>query len=206
MEVKTNGLKALYEAERTRLLALPGDVPEGVYGAPVFGEGAQNPVFMLVGEAPGAEEAKQSRPFVGKAGRQLDDLLALAGIAREDIFITNAVKYRPVTITKTGMRNRTPARSEVNLALPLLREELLLLRPRIVATLGNTPLYAFHMLAGKKPPPIGELHGQAIETAVDGFSFTLFPLYHPASVIYNRALLPVCEADTRLLGDLVNNR
>lgn len=205
---KREALAALYEAERARLLALESD-PEratGLYQSPVMGEGSASPALMLIGEAPGAEEAKLGRPFVGKAGRQLDELLALSKIGREGIYITNAVKYRPVTHTKTGMKNRTPGRAEVKQCLPVLREEIALLKPMVIATLGNTPLYALRLLCALEAGTVGDMHGKAYALEADGHAFYLFPLYHPASVIYNRQLLPVLKADLIALGQAVNNR
>lgn len=194
-------LSALYQAERARILALPGAA--GVYDAPVFGEGNPAPALLLIGEAPGAEEVKLGRPFVGKAGRQLDALLAQMGLPREALYVTNAVKYRPVSPSARGQRNRTPSLEEVRAGLPLLREELLLLRPRIIATLGNVPLAAMRLLAGQGKATVGACHGAAMEIALEGFETRLYPMYHPASCIYNRALLPVLEADAARLGSLL---
>ncbi|MDL2217055.1 uracil-DNA glycosylase [Christensenellaceae bacterium OttesenSCG-928-M15] len=199
-------LNDLYAQERERLKVLVGGAHAGMFEQPVFGEGATHPRLLLVGEAPGAEEAASGKPFIGKAGKHLDELLRLSGIDRKDVFITNAVKYRPVTYTKRGMKNRTPTKKEVDKAIDLLKSEILYIRPELIATLGNTPVYALYALSGKKCPTIGEVHGQALPMKIEAFSFTLFPLYHPASTIYNRLLLPVCEADLKRLGELVNNR
>ncbi len=202
-------LSGLYELERVRLRALAGiDGPCGAYDAPVFGQGPEKPFLMLIGEAPGGEETKQLRPFVGKAGRQLDELLTLAGIPREEVFITNVVKYRPMVIGERTVRNRTPVREEIDASLPLLREELGILQPRCVATLGNVPLSAVLSLCGLSRRVIGEVHGQSLRIALQDWETALFPLYHPASAIYNRTLLPVCREDAERLGEFyaVNKR
>ncbi len=202
-------LKELYASERARLLALcDTDAPAGMYASPVFGEGPEAPFLVLVGEAPGAEETRLSHPFVGKAGRQLDELLSVAGIPRDEVYITNAVKYRPVTVSARSVRNRTPAREEILSSLPLLRKELLLLRPRCIATLGNVPLFAVLSLFGQQKKVVGDVHGSALDVSMEEWDTMLFPLYHPASTIYNRALLPVCLADATALGELcaVNKR
>ncbi|MDL2257787.1 uracil-DNA glycosylase [Eubacteriales bacterium OttesenSCG-928-K08] len=206
MEDKAQQLQNLYEKERKRLLTK--EEPAGMYDLPVFGEGSLSPFLVLIGEAPGAQEAQTGHPFVGKAGRQLDELLNLAGIAREDVYITNAVKYRPVTITRSGKKNRTPGKAEVSEGLPLLEKEIAILKPTCVVTLGNTPLGALLTLANEKKHTIGELHGQALQINLQGQQTVLFPLYHPASTIYNRELLPTCEEDIRALGRLfaVNKR
>jgi DNA polymerase len=158
---------------------------------------------MLIGEAPGREEAQTGMPFVGKAGRQLDEMLELAGIDRRNVFVTNAVKFRPVNIKSRGMSNRTPQRSEVLASLPLLRAEIAFFAPRFIATLGNTPLYAISALGGSKPPVVGNVHGQAQTIAIDAMRYALFPLYHPASGIYNRDLIQIMKEDLMRLGALV---
>jgi uracil-DNA glycosylase family 4 len=102
----------------------------------VPGEGSPTADVMIVGEAPGASEDKQGRPFVGRAGRFLDDLLAQAGMAREDVYITNVVKARPPG-------NRDPRASEVEHHLPWLEQQLALVRPRVVIPLGRHALAHF---------------------------------------------------------------
>jgi DNA polymerase len=167
---------------------------------PVFGEGCCTANVLLIGEAPGAEEAKLGRPFSGRAGRQLDALFASFGVARENAYITNVVKYRPVVRSERSVRNRTPKPAEVESALPLLRREIELLRPRVVLTLGNTPLKAVFRLCGETPGTIGILHGTRIPLRMGGVSFVLIPLYHPASGIYNRSLIEVMERDASFVG------
>lgn len=195
-------LREANDAERTRLGHMPHDAPGGIYDRPVFGEGPTQPWLMLIGEAPGAQEVKEGHPFVGAAGRQLSELLEQADIDRRDVYITNVVKYRPVTVTERSMRNRTPGAPEIAKALPLLLLELELLRPACVATLGNVPLNATLALCGEGRRTIGDAHGSPLPMRLGGHAFQLFPLYHPASVIYNRALKPVCEQDARALGSL----
>jgi DNA polymerase len=185
---------ALYEIERARLSALKG---EGDYMHPVFGEGTPGARLVLIGEAPGAQEAAAGRPFVGKAGKQLDALLDCVGLKRGDIFITNAVKFRPTK--HEGRSNRTPTGGEMREGLALLRDELELIAPRIVATLGNVPLQSVSKLAGLEKITIGQAHGRKIECG----KFVLFPLYHPASVIYNRTLEALLEADITALANVL---
>jgi len=195
--VKTE-LAALYEAEKRRIAAICDD--KGDYLNPVFGEGPDTPLVMLIGEAPGKEEAKSSRPFVGKAGKQLDALLEKAKIDRAKVYVTNSVKYRPINKKERSVSNRTPSTAEVKAGLALLREEIRLLSPAVIVTLGNTPLKALGMLGDKKLPAIGELHGKPTPISIDGKSIMLIPQYHPASVIYNRALESVMEQDLVSLG------
>ena len=99
------GLVELYEKERLRIAETADG--RGDYSHPVFGEGPVNPLVMLIGEAPGGDEAKQGRPFVGKAGKQLDALLSGAGIDRSRVYITNTVKFRPVNVKPKSVSNRT---------------------------------------------------------------------------------------------------
>ena len=159
----------------------------------VFGEGGTDARVALIGEAPGEQESLQGRPFVGKAGKNLDEFLALSGICRESVYITNTVKFRPVKRSAAGNTvNRTPSQEEIKLSLPFLRRELALIDPEVIVTLGNVPLRA---LMGRGAV-IGEVHGTWLEWE----GRRLYPLYHPASVIYNRSLRAVYEQDVVRLG------
>ena len=159
----------------------------------VFGEGPLRARIALIGEAPGEQESLQGRPFVGKAGKNLDEFLALSGMNRAEMYITNTVKYRPVKRSAAGNTvNRAPTQEEISLGLPFLRRELALVDPEVVVTLGNVPLRA---LLGRQAT-IGALHGQW--QIWEGRR--LYPLYHPASIIYNRALKGVYEEDVVRLG------
>ncbi len=233
-----SALAALYAAERARLYAhAPLDTPAGEYAAPCFGEGPAHAPLLLLGEAPGAEETRLSRPFVGKAGRQLDALLEIAGLSRAALFLTNTVKYRPVTRTARGAHNRTPGRGEIRAALPLLRAELLAVAPRVIVTLGNTPLSAVLALEAETgettsaketvsgtdtvkatvsgtdtvketvsgtdtvKATVSVVHGKPLPLQIGALSVTLFPLYHPASGIYNPKLVAVMERDAAALRE-----
>ena len=98
--------------------------------SPVSGEGSHEAQVMFLGEAPGAEEDEQSRPFVGKAGKILDKAIDFAGLTREDVYITNLVKCRPET-------NRTPEKNEILICAPWFIEELFVIKPKILVTLGK---------------------------------------------------------------------
>lgn len=198
-------LDVWYKAEAKKLLWLPlkgkADLEH-----PVFGVGnASNPSIMFIGEAPGKDEAASGVPFVGKAGKQLDEMLALARIDRSDVFVTNAVKYRPYREKNGRLSNRTPSPDEIMEGLELLGKEISLVSPTVIATLGNTPLSAVTMLARGfiKQSTVGEAHGKPFSVFIDGKQRTVFPLYHPAACIYNRELKPVLEADLISLGDHV---
>ena len=174
---------------------LAGVMP-GRENALVFGEGPLHPKLMLIGEAPGEQETLMGRPFVGKAGNNLDRFLELAGMRREEIYISNAVKIRPTKTGKTGrISNRPPTKEEIALFRPWLLREIDLVAPQVIATLGNVPLFA---VTGDRRLTIGEAHGRVMEAGETGRR--LFALYHPASLIYNRALEPVYEQDVRALA------
>jgi len=197
-------LEEAYTQERARLFTLAvKDEPQGEYRKPVFGEGGRESKLLLIGEAPGAEETKLGHPFVGKAGKQLDALFCRFGVMRADAFITNVVKYRPVVRSEKSTRNRTPQPAEVKASLPLLCTEILHIAPRLILTLGNTPLKAVFALSGNKPPVIGSAHGTILPIEIDGVSFSLIPLYHPASGIYNHSLVEVMERDAAFVGEVV---
>ena len=148
------------------------------------GEGPDDAELMVVGEAPGRFEDEQGRPFVGRAGQLLDELLAEAGLTRGDVFITNVVKARPPG-------NRDPTKAEVAHWMPVLEAQLALVAPRLIVPLGRHALKHFAPSA-----KIGEVHG----TLLDG---RLFPLYHPAAAMYNQTLKSTLFADARALGVLL---
>jgi DNA polymerase len=149
----------------------------------VPGEGNASAAFMLVGEAPGATEDALGRPFVGRAGKLLDEALAEAGLARGDVWITNVVKARPPG-------NRDPKPAEVAHWLPVLERELALIAPRVVVPLGRHALA--HFAPGAK---ISQVHG----TVLPWRDRRLYPLYHPAAALRGRALRETFLADARRL-------
>ena len=182
------------ERERAALEKLIAEVCEGEKRVLVHGEGDPGARVMLIGEAPGEQETLLRRPFVGRAGKNLDEFLSLAGIERAQLYVTNTVKYRPTKLSAAGNPvNRPPTREEISLFLPWLRREIALVRPQVVVTLGNVPLKA--LMGGRAA--IGSLHG-AFAACGDHL---LYPMYHPASLIYNRALRPIYETDVRKLAD-----
>ena len=164
----------------------------------VFGEGPARARLMLVGEAPGEQEALQGRPFVGKAGRLLDAFIEGTGLTRGEMYVTNVVKFRPSRISLAGrVVNRTPTREEIAAFLPFLRKEIAQVDPACVVTLGNVPLRA---LLGEKMT-IGQAHGQLQQRE----NRLYFPMYHPASMIYNPGLKAVFAQDMEKLGQLIKN-
>ena len=147
---------------------------------------------MLIGEAPGEQETLKRRPFVGKAGKNLDEFLEIAGLDRSDLYVSNAVKFRPTKISAAGrIVNRPPTREEIRLFLPWLKSEIECVHPEVVVTLGNVPLKA---LTGNRSV-IGEMHGRFVPYE----GRVLYPIYHPASLIYNRSLADTYRADLETL-------
>ena len=168
----------------------------------VTGEGDPRASLMLVGEAPGRQEEEQGRPFVGQAGKNLDEFLSLVQMERGALYISNAVKFRPTKLGASGrLSNRTPARGEIARFNPWLAEEIACVRPRVIASLGNTALGAVLTACGADARDakavVGEVHGRPLSLG-EGKP-ALFPLYHPASIIYRRGLKTVNEQDVRAL-------
>jgi uracil-DNA glycosylase len=150
----------------------------------VPGVGPASASIVVVGEAPGAKEDAAGVPFVGAAGKFLDTLLAEAGVARDDVFITNVVKARPP-------KNRDPKPAEVAHHWPWLEAQLDIISPQLLVPLGRHALARFATDA-----KIADVHGTVLEA--DGRR--LFPLYHPAAALYNGSLRGTLMDDARALG------
>jgi DNA polymerase len=162
----------------------------------VFGEGNESADVILIGEAPGKTEEELGKPFVGASGKNLDEFLNILEMKREDIYITNVVKIRPFKINeKTGKKsNRTPNKKEIELSIDTLEKQIHIVNPKIIVTLGNIPLRAILRDDSAK---IGDYHGKMIKCK----DYYLFPLYHPASIIYNRSLKETYYNDVKELKD-----
>ena len=179
--------------------AIAAQMP-GMENVLVYGEGPIKPRLMLIGEAPGEQETLLGRPFVGKAGKNLDHFLELARLKREEIYISNVVKYRPTKVGKTGrLSNRPPTKEEIEVFAPWLLSEIERVEPQMIVTLGNVPLKT---LTDPKAT-IGEMHGRIL--AENRANRPLYALYHPASLIYNRALAPVYEEDVLALAQILQS-
>jgi uracil-DNA glycosylase family 4 len=163
----------------------------------VFGYGNLNSHIMLIGEAPGSKEVELGEPFVGQAGKHLDEFLQILNIKKEDIYITNSVKFRPTKIhDKTGrLSNRTPTIKEIDDFREFIYEEINIIEPKIIVTLGNVPLRSIF----NKGVRIGDVHGKLFNVKIKGKEYKVFPLYHPAAVIYNRQLKEVYISDLEKL-------
>jgi uracil-DNA glycosylase family 4 len=145
----------------------------------VPGEGGFRAAVMFVGEAPGYNEDRLARPFVGRAGQLLDKLLAKVGLAREDVYITNVIKHRPP-------ENRAPNKDEIRTCFPYLQRQIQIINPKMIVPLGRFALEAF-----VKDQQISKVHGQPFKAK----ERIIFPLYHPAAALRSEAVLRDLEKD-----------
>lgn len=155
---------------------------------PVPGEGDADAKLMFIGEAPGAQEDKLGRPFVGASGKFLAEMLEDIGMAREEVYITNIVKFRPPN-------NRDPRKEEIEACLPYLIEQIKVIQPKLVIFLGRHSMNVFF-----PELKIGQAHGQAVKKTVKFDSdLTLeqvfLPLYHPAAALYNGSMRKLLQED-----------
>ena len=167
----------------TRSLAVPG-------------EGTPDASVMVVGEAPGRNEDETGRPFVGAAGERLDEVIGLAGLTREDVFISNVVKCRPP-------KNRNPRRDEIVACRGYLERQVAAIRPKAIVTFGN---FASQLVLGTDEG-VATLHGKPVDAEVPcgGCSIRtiVYPVFHPAATIYRPQWRAVLEEDMRRLEGIL---
>jgi uracil-DNA glycosylase len=168
----------------------------------IFGDGNVDSQIILIGEAPGKNEILQGRPFVGQAGKNLDEFINVLEIKKTDLYITNVVKMRPYKVNEqTGREaNRTPTKKEVNVFTPHLMRELEIVKPKLVVTLGNI---ALKCITQDENATIGMMHRSPSDVKFGGAEFSLFPLYHPASIIYKADLKDTYNKDLLKLKDYI---
>ncbi len=157
----------------------------------VMGDGNPDADIVLVGEAPGRQEDEQGLPFVGASGKFLNEMLADIHLTRQQIYITNIVKYRPPN-------NRDPLPEEKRAFLPYLQRQLEVIQPSVVVTLGRHPMSCFLPKAS-----ISEVHGHATKIQWLGMPLVIVPLYHPAAALYNGSLRATLQEDFRLLPEII---
>lgn len=157
----------------------------------VFGEGDPHARVLIVGEAPGKNEDLQGRPFVGAAGKFLDELLDAAGLKREEVFIANVLKCRPPS-------NRNPQAAEIEACAPFLREQTKAIDPEVIVTLGN---FATQFIL-RTGTGITQLRGSVQRAG----RFTVMPVFHPAAAIYDRSKRDVLLSDFEQIGAIVRDR
>ncbi len=178
---------------------------------PVVGQGSMDAKVMFIGEAPGEKEALSGIPFCGASGRILDELLASIDLDRDTVYITNVVKDRPP-------KNRDPKADEIALYTPFLKQQIKIIKPLVVATLGRFAMeFMFNnfnndleiITKGKKSgqvklPKISDARAQSFNLEGEsGESFILLPLYHPAVALYNPNKKTELLADFKKLQDLI---
>ncbi len=158
----------------------------------VMGSGNIDAKIVFIGEAPGKKEDEQGLPFIGAAGKFLDKMLAEANMNRDDVFITNIVKYRPPN-------NRDPSPDEKAAFLPYLLKQLQIINPKVVITLGRHSMEYF--LPGSK---IGQVHGEPKQIQLDDHKLTIIPLFHPAAALYNGGLRQTLIDDFLRVPDIIS--
>lgn len=157
----------------------------------VPGAGPPDARVLLVGEAPGASEDRSGQPFVGSSGRLLGEVLTTAGLRREELFIANVVRCRPP-------ENRSPRSSEIRACAGWLAEQLRLIRPAVVVTLGRFTL--LHFVPGGK---ISQLQGEPLTVDYRSARITIYPLLHPAAILRARDRRAEYEDQFRRLSEIV---
>ncbi|MBF8984697.1 uracil-DNA glycosylase [Lutibacter sp. B2] len=169
----------------------------------VLGDGSHDSTIVLIGEAPGAKEVEAKKPFVGQAGKYLEEFLEILGLDRKELYITNTVKFRPTRkSSKTGGEiNRPPSKKEIEDFKEYLFDEIDTIKPKVIVTLGNVPLKT---ITKDEDAKIGDFHGNSSKVTINDSEYNLFPLYHPAAVIYRRELKEVYHKDLKILKDFLN--
>ncbi|MEB3806195.1 MAG: uracil-DNA glycosylase [Desulfurococcales archaeon] len=157
---------------------------------PVPGEGPLEAEVMLIGEAPGRREDELGRPFVGMAGKLLDELLNEVGMPRRSVYITNVIKCRPPG-------NRDPRPEEIQACLPYLIRQIQLIRPRIIVALGRISAKTLHDLARLQWKGISKEHGKVKDAVIAGVKVKMLATYHPAAALYNPRLRDYIREDLR---------
>ena len=179
---------------------------------PVIGEGNHQAKIMFIGEAPGLNEAQTGRPFCGRAGDVLTELLNSVGIERKEVYITNILKDRPP-------ENRNPQKEEIKACTPYLEKQIEIIEPEVICTLGNySTVYIMEKFGLKdKIQGISKIHGKIFEPLTKQKQSSLFeqkrkvvkeakiiPLYHPAVVTYNINMKKVLKEDFKILEKFKN--
>jgi uracil-DNA glycosylase family 4 len=183
-----------YELDKVRRAIVDNNIcPELAATATnlVMGDGNIDAEIMFIGEAPGKNEDEQGLPFVGAAGKFLNEMLAQAGMARSDVYITNIVKYRPPN-------NRDPLPEEKAAFWPYLLKQLQIIQPKVVITLGRHSMEYF--LPDMK---ISLVHGQAKRIKFGDDKIVIVPLYHPAAALYNGSMRQTLVDDFLMVPEII---
>jgi len=185
----------------------------------VFGKGNCSADILFIGEAPGAKEDLQGMPFVGRSGKQLDNLLHRISLTIDDVYIANILKYRPP-------KNRDPKIDEICNHTPYLIEQIKVISPKIIATLGNFSTKFILALNSfdsskeslsdffenslkkemKKVKGISEIHGKSHIVKFEGCEFRVIPIYHPAAMMYRPSIREAFEEDFRVIAKIIGTK
>ncbi|MDQ1284200.1 MAG: uracil-DNA glycosylase [Patescibacteria group bacterium] len=158
----------------------------------VPGEGSAEAEIMFIGEGPGAKEDELGRPFVGAAGKFLDEMLSIISLKRENVYIANVVKCRPP-------QNRDPSPEEAAACWPWLLEQIRIIQPKLIVTLGRHSMERF--LPNQK---ISTVHGKAMRREIDGIGKQVFyTLYHPAAALYNGSMRETLIKDFKRIPKII---
>jgi len=163
---------------------------------PVPGEGSLDAIVMFIGEAPGYWEDVKGRPFVGAAGKFLDELLAKIGLARGDVYIANVLKSRPP-------ENRDPQTSEIQACTPYLDRQIKIIQPKIIVTLGRHSMTYILSKLGFETRGITGVHGKVYNGELLGLKVSVIPTFHPAAALYDPKYRDALERDFQVIkGEL----
>ena len=164
---------------------------------PVVGDGSLDAKIMFIGEAPGRNEDLQGKPFVGKAGKILDELLESINLKREDVYIGNILKCRPPN-------NRNPMKSEIETCTGYLDRQLEIIQPKVICPLGNFACSFIFEKFGLKTEKISGLHGRIFQTNTLFGKITIIPLFHPAVATYNPNTKTVLLEDFQIVKKTIS--
>jgi len=162
---------------------------------PVPGEGNPDAEIMLIGLGPGKEEDKQGRPFVGAAGKFLNELLALAGLKREEVFIGN--------VMKCFLPHNVATEEQIKACTPYLDRQIEIIKPKIIITLGNVATSYILQKFGFKPQPISKIHGKVFKVSSLLQQLKIIAMYHPATALYNPRMKEVLREDWKRVKELL---
>lgn len=163
---------------------------------PVPGEGPLTSKVMFIGEAPGAQEDEEGRPFVGAAGKLLTELLEKYSIGRDNVFITNILKCRPPG-------NRDPMDDEVEACTPYLKRQIELIKPMFIVCLGRYSSNYILSQAGVKFTSMSKARGRVYDVNIYGLNVEVYITYHPAAALYKPPIREVLELDFKKLSEMV---
>jgi uracil-DNA glycosylase family 4 len=165
----------------------------------VPGEGNWKNKIMLIGEAPGFNEDEQGRPFVGRAGKLLEEFLSYIGKRREDVFITNVVKCRPPN-------NRQPEEEEIKICTSLyLDKQIELIKPKLIVCLGNVSANYIFKKFGLKFESMNKQHGKVFSISNLFIQTKIIATYHPAAILRNQNLMPIAKADWEIIKEAIDS-